>query len=87
MMLKFCAWTTERTKPHINVGTIGHVDHGKTTLPLPIVPRVTAKTYLPRREWGVEMDSTKRGAGTEKHPCPTLPQARGAPHRADTEAV
>ncbi|HIM34536.1 MAG TPA: elongation factor Tu, partial [Pseudomonadales bacterium] len=21
----------ERTKPHINVGTIGHVDHGKTT--------------------------------------------------------
>ncbi len=22
----------ERTKPHANVGTIGHVDHGKTTL-------------------------------------------------------
>ncbi|MFM2309400.1 MAG: hypothetical protein RLY87_1521, partial [Chloroflexota bacterium] len=22
----------ERNKPHINVGTIGHVDHGKTTL-------------------------------------------------------
>ncbi|HLR87234.1 MAG TPA: GTP-binding protein, partial [Wenzhouxiangella sp.] len=22
----------ERTKPHVNVGTIGHVDHGKTTL-------------------------------------------------------
>ena len=22
----------ERTKPHINIGTIGHVDHGKTTL-------------------------------------------------------
>ena len=22
----------ERTKPHCNVGTIGHVDHGKTTL-------------------------------------------------------
>ena len=22
----------ERTKPHMNVGTIGHVDHGKTTL-------------------------------------------------------
>ncbi|TCB95694.1 elongation factor Tu, partial [Kosakonia quasisacchari] len=21
----------ERTKPHVNVGTIGHVDHGKTT--------------------------------------------------------
>ena len=22
----------ERTKPHINIGTIGHIDHGKTTL-------------------------------------------------------
>ena len=24
--------TFERNKPHVNVGTIGHVDHGKTTL-------------------------------------------------------
>eukprot|EP00966_Prymnesium_polylepis_P269575 6227200-Prymnesium_polylepis.1 len=24
------AW--QRTKPHVNIGTIGHVDHGKTTL-------------------------------------------------------
>ncbi|HZO87368.1 MAG TPA: GTP-binding protein, partial [Chthonomonadaceae bacterium] len=22
----------ERTKPHVNIGTIGHVDHGKTSL-------------------------------------------------------
>ena len=22
----------ERTKPHVNVGTIGHIDHGKTTV-------------------------------------------------------
>ncbi|MBZ0272308.1 elongation factor Tu, partial [bacterium] len=22
----------QRTKPHVNVGTIGHIDHGKTTL-------------------------------------------------------
>ena len=22
----------DRTKPHLNIGTIGHVDHGKTTL-------------------------------------------------------
>jgi len=32
----------ERTKPHINVGTIGHVDHGKTTLTAAIT-RVLAK--------------------------------------------
>ena len=25
-------WRFDRTKPHVNVGTIGHVDHGKTTL-------------------------------------------------------
>lgn len=24
----------ERSKPHVNIGTIGHVDHGKTTLTL-----------------------------------------------------
>ena len=27
----------QRTKPHVNVGTIGHVDHGKTTLTAAIV--------------------------------------------------
>jgi elongation factor Tu len=24
--------TFDRSKPHVNIGTIGHVDHGKTTL-------------------------------------------------------
>ncbi|MCB1162524.1 elongation factor Tu, partial [bacterium] len=28
-----------RTKPHVNVGTIGHVDHGKTTLTAAITQR------------------------------------------------
>ncbi|MDP5152059.1 GTP-binding protein, partial [Rheinheimera baltica] len=34
----------ERVKPHVNVGTIGHVDHGKTTLTAAIT-NVLAKTY------------------------------------------
>nr|WP_301541969.1 elongation factor Tu [Shewanella sp. KJ2020] len=34
----------ERIKPHVNVGTIGHVDHGKTTLTAAI-SHVLAKTY------------------------------------------
>ncbi len=34
----------ERTKPHINVGTIGHVDHGKTTLTAAIT-KVCAEAY------------------------------------------
>src|SRR3979411_56902 len=35
----------ERTKPHVNVGTIGHVDHGKTTLTAAI-PAIQAKKGL-----------------------------------------
>ena len=34
----------ERTKPHVNVGTIGHVDHGKTTLTAAIT-KVCAEAY------------------------------------------
>ncbi|WP_254663692.1 GTP-binding protein, partial [Pseudoalteromonas sp. BMB] len=34
----------ERVKPHVNVGTIGHVDHGKTTLTAAIT-NVLAKVY------------------------------------------
>ncbi len=33
----------ERTKPHVNVGTIGHVDHGKTTLTAAITATLAAK--------------------------------------------
>jgi len=33
----------ERTKPHINVGTIGHIDHGKTTLTAAITMRLAHK--------------------------------------------
>ena len=33
----------ERTKPHVNVGTIGHVDHGKTTLTAAITTVLSKK--------------------------------------------
>jgi elongation factor Tu len=36
----------ERTKPHVNIGTIGHVDHGKTTLSCSLALKaVRAKAY------------------------------------------
>ncbi len=35
----------ERTKPHVNVGTIGHVDHGKTTLTSAITKVLATKGY------------------------------------------
>ncbi|MCQ2567833.1 MAG: GTP-binding protein, partial [Mogibacterium sp.] len=36
----------ERTKPHINIGTIGHVDHGKTTLTAAITSVLNRKYGL-----------------------------------------
>ena len=33
----------ERTKPHVNIGTIGHVDHGKTTLTAAITKVLSLK--------------------------------------------
>ena len=35
----------ERTKPHVNVGTIGHVDHGKTTLTAAILKTLRARGF------------------------------------------
>jgi translation elongation factor 1A (EF-1A/EF-Tu) len=40
----------ERTKPHLNIGTIGHVDHGKTTLTAAITKHLATKglaEYMP----------------------------------------
>ena len=33
----------DRSKPHVNIGTIGHVDHGKTTLTAAITMVLAAK--------------------------------------------
>ena len=43
----------ERTKPHLNVGTIGHVDHGKTTLTAAILKRQKSKN-LRASEKGID---------------------------------
>ena len=40
----------ERTKPHVNVGTIGHIDHGKTTLTAAITKHISYRgkaEYVP----------------------------------------
>ena len=38
--------TFTRTKPHVNVGTIGHIDHGKTTLTAALVMRSAVKNKI-----------------------------------------
>ncbi|MDD5351104.1 MAG: elongation factor Tu [Chthoniobacteraceae bacterium] len=56
----------ERKKPHVNVGTIGHIDHGKTTLTAALsaraahkFPTVTAKNYKDIAKGGTERDASK----------------------------
>jgi elongation factor Tu len=41
----------ERTKPHLNVGTIGHVDHGKTTLTAAITKTLSLKGQAATRDF------------------------------------
>ena len=42
--------TYQRTKPHVNIGTIGHVDHGKTTLTAAISKVLTEKGFTRAEE-------------------------------------
>ena len=58
--------TFQRTKPHVNVGTIGHIDHGKSTLTAAIVvrqahkfPHVKVKSYAEITKGGTVRDENK----------------------------
>ena len=55
----------ERTKPHVNVGTIGHVDHGKTTLTAAITTVLTQEVW--RRSEGVRPDRHRAGRKSARH--------------------
>ncbi|PIS09526.1 elongation factor Tu, partial [Candidatus Beckwithbacteria bacterium CG10_big_fil_rev_8_21_14_0_10_34_10] len=57
--------TFDRNKPHINVGTIGHVDHGKTTLSSAITKVLagagTGTTFLPFDQIDKAPEEKERG--------------------------
>jgi len=46
----------ERKKPHVNIGTIGHVDHGKTTLTAAITGVLAKKGLAQARKYS-DIDS------------------------------
>jgi elongation factor Tu len=54
----------ERTKPHVNIGTIGHIDHGKTTLTAAITKLAAQRgqgTYVPFDEIDKAPEERERG--------------------------
>ena len=54
----------ERTKPHVNVGTIGHIDHGKTTLTAAMTKHLERKglaAYVPFDEIDKAPEEKARG--------------------------
>src|SRR6266571_4698909 len=58
----------ERTKPHVNVGTIGHVDHGKTTLTAALTKVAAEKglaTYVPYDQVAKASESQGRRDATK----------------------
>ena len=68
----------ERKKPHVNVGTIGHIDHGKTTLTAALSARsqakfgTTAKNYKDIAKGGTERDATKTVTISAAHVAPSV---------------
>ena len=65
----------ERTKPHVNVGTIGHVDHGKTTLTAAIC------TTLAKHFGGEAKAYDQIDAAPEER----LAASRSIPHTSNTK--
>ena len=46
----------ERKKPHVNVGTIGHIDHGKTTLTAALSARSQSKFGTTSKSYNTQSD-------------------------------
>src|SRR5262249_61947197 len=80
----------KRTKPHVNVGTIGHIDHGKTTLTAAIVHRqafkfpnsgIKVKSYKDIAKGGAERDEIKTDTIAGAH----VEYENNTPHQAHND--
>ena len=73
--------TFDRSKPHLNIGTIGHVDHGKTTLTAAITKVLAdaglseAKSFDQIDQWLLIFDLPKQPQEDQMSECGPLSQA------------
>ena len=63
--------TYQRTKPHVNIGTIGHVDHGKTTLTAAITKVLAEKGLSEARSFD-SIDNAPEEKHHAQHPFTAL---------------
>ena len=87
----------DRNKPHVNIGTIGHVDHGKTTLTAAITKVLASKGLASfvafdqidkapeERERGITIATAHVEYSTEKrhYALPSMPLSRPVTPRRD----
>ena len=75
----------ERDKPHVNVGTIGHIDHGKTTLTAALT-KVLAEKGMAEETKFDEIDKApeERSAGSRSRPRTSSTRPTSATTRTST---
>ena len=61
----------ERNKPHVNIGTIGHVDHGKTTLTAAITNVLAKKGQAQAQDYG-DIDGAPEAVSYTHLTLPTI---------------
>mgnify|MGYP003204707761 CR=1 FL=1 len=69
----------ERTKPHVNIGTIGHIDHGKTTLTAAITKYLAMQggaEYTDYSSIDKAPEERERGITTTTRPAKTMSKSR-----------
>ena len=70
----------ERTKPHVNVGTIGHVDHGKTTLTAAITKVLGSAGLADFRPFDTIDNAPESRSWLMVIPCPRAVAPPAVPH-------
>ena len=74
----------ERTKPHVNIGTIGHVDHGKTTLTAAITTVLAKKFGASQAYDQIDKRLKKKSAVSRSTPRTSSMRPRSATTRTST---